>query len=632
LRLEALEDRCVPSTFAVTSADDNAAEHGTLRWAVANAVSGDTILITAALKDTPIVLTQGELLLNQDVSIRGVGNVAEKISGDGLSRVFNIAAGATVSLANLTITGGAGDPGDSTGGDGGAILNNGSLSLDGCTFSGSGADARSVGGYVFAGGAVANNGMLAATDSTFTGNSAFWGGGIFSTGQLTLDNCAVTGNTAIAFFLSFGGSRFYLAGTGGALFNDGGTATLDGCTVSGNSASMTPGSFSFDQTGGIDNTGTLQMTGCTVAGNSGYTGGIGGSGTVIIDSSSFSGNGADSAGTLSATASTFSGDYVGGQGGMVSNCTFASGGLANAFSAMTIGNCSFTDAQVTNGKNAVIGETMTVSGCTFTASRIDNFGTVALDDCTVTASSQAVNNKGFMTLDGCTLTGNRNAIINHELGYSNFATSMRISNCTISDNVGDQGAAILNDDNTVQFGLAATVIIDHCTVSGNSASGDGGAIYNNNGLLIINDSILSGNTAGRDGGAIYNFVAPIFHPFFSDNSIVIMTNSILSGNSAGLDGGGIFNAVDATSGYPGMLTVTGSAFSNNSAGNEGGGIYNEGTATVSSCTFAANSASSGGGIYNFAGAMLTVSGSTFSANTPDAIFGLWIDGGGNTFC
>src|SRR5262249_34251857 len=57
LTIEALEDRCVPSTFAVVKADDNVVEHGTLRWAVANAVSGDTILIAADLKDTPIVLT-----------------------------------------------------------------------------------------------------------------------------------------------------------------------------------------------------------------------------------------------------------------------------------------------------------------------------------------------------------------------------------------------------------------------------------------------------------------------------------------------------------------------------------------------------------------------------------------------
>ena len=40
----------------------------------------------------------------------------------------------------------------------------------------------------------------------------------------------------------------------------------------------------------------------------------------------------------------------------------------------------------------------------------------------------------------------------------------------------------------------------------------------------------------------------------------------------------------------------------------------------------------GGGIYNAGtAAALTVSGSTFSGNSPDAIFGPYTDGGGNTF-
>jgi hypothetical protein len=37
----------VPSTFAVNSLDDNVAEMHTLRWAVAHAENGDTILNTA---------------------------------------------------------------------------------------------------------------------------------------------------------------------------------------------------------------------------------------------------------------------------------------------------------------------------------------------------------------------------------------------------------------------------------------------------------------------------------------------------------------------------------------------------------------------------------------------------------
>ena len=153
-RLEALEDRCVPSTFAVTSADDNVNEKGTLRYAVAQAVNGDTILITPALHGNPIVLTQGELLLNQSVTIKAVGNKPETISGGGASRVFEVADNANVTLSDLAITGGNGaaNNSNSTGfdGDGGGILNFGTLTLTDCTLSGN---------STFTGGGISNGGL-----------------------------------------------------------------------------------------------------------------------------------------------------------------------------------------------------------------------------------------------------------------------------------------------------------------------------------------------------------------------------------------------------------------------------------------------------------------------------------------
>src|SRR5262249_12281762 len=107
-QLEALEDRCVPSTLAVTSSIDDVTQHGTLRYAVAHAASGDTILLAADLAKTLVVLTQGELLLNQDVTIEGLPPNPVTISGGGNSRVFEVAANAHVTLSELTITDGNG--------------------------------------------------------------------------------------------------------------------------------------------------------------------------------------------------------------------------------------------------------------------------------------------------------------------------------------------------------------------------------------------------------------------------------------------------------------------------------------------------------------------------------------------
>jgi hypothetical protein len=68
----------------------------------------------------------------------------------------------------------------------------------------------------------------------------------------------------------------------------------------------------------------------------------------------------------------------------------------------------------------------------------------------------------------------------------------------------------------------------------------------------------------------------------------------------------------------------------------GGAVANFGSMTVASCDVSGNSAygatPEGGGIYNAgAASALTVLNSIFSSNTPDNIFGAYIDGGGNTF-
>jgi hypothetical protein len=67
-----LEERRVPSTLPVTSILDDVTQRGTLRYAVAHATSGDTILMSRALKGAPIVLSHGELLLTRDVTIEAI--------------------------------------------------------------------------------------------------------------------------------------------------------------------------------------------------------------------------------------------------------------------------------------------------------------------------------------------------------------------------------------------------------------------------------------------------------------------------------------------------------------------------------------------------------------------------------
>jgi hypothetical protein len=120
-RLEALEDRTVPSTLTVTSAADDGSA-GTLRAVLAAAQSGDTIRFAHRLDGQTITLTLGQLPVNQSLDIDGPGAGQLTISGNAASRIFDVSAGTAVTIAGLTLA-------DGLATDGAGILNAGTLTL-----------------------------------------------------------------------------------------------------------------------------------------------------------------------------------------------------------------------------------------------------------------------------------------------------------------------------------------------------------------------------------------------------------------------------------------------------------------------------------------------------------------------
>ena len=190
--LQGLEDRCVPSTLVVTRGDDSLTQRGTLRWAVANAQNNDTIVLTGDAYRTEVTLTQGELVLTQQgLTIEGrfgvgkgsAGMPPATISGDHLSRIFEVAGGAQVTLSNLAITDGNGladnPAGNATsdGQGGGVLVDPGAaLTVSDSTLSGNSAYLGGVGG---GGGGIFNYGTATVSGSTLSGNSATYGGGIY---------------------------------------------------------------------------------------------------------------------------------------------------------------------------------------------------------------------------------------------------------------------------------------------------------------------------------------------------------------------------------------------------------------------------------------------------------------------
>ncbi|CAN5185272.1 hypothetical protein BH11PSE11_BH11PSE11_19530 [soil metagenome] len=157
-------------------------------------------------------------------------------------RIFKIINGASLSLNNLTIQNGcARDAGGSIGA-GGAIMNNGALSLVNTTLTNNEA--------VRSGGAIHNDGTLTVTQSTISNNAVTTveagGGGIVNRGTLNVIQSTISGNTTL--------------GAGGAVDN-GNTATFANSTLSGNLAS--------GDGGGIFNRGTTNAYNTTIALNRG---------------------------------------------------------------------------------------------------------------------------------------------------------------------------------------------------------------------------------------------------------------------------------------------------------------------------------------------------------------------------
>jgi hypothetical protein len=219
---------------------------GDFRFAIVHALSGDAITIQVT---GTIELAAGLPAISQNICIKGPGAHLSTVRGVG-SSVFQVDAGASVNLTGFQITGGRGN--------GGGILNRGSLTVNGAVISGNSAgdptngDGTGGGIWNYIGATLVLNGSVVSENSAI-GNlsyAASRGGGIANYGNLTLNNSTVSGNVASQG--SGGGIACPLPGT---------TLTLVNSTISGNSSPGTIGG------GGIDNRGTFTARNSIVAGN-----------------------------------------------------------------------------------------------------------------------------------------------------------------------------------------------------------------------------------------------------------------------------------------------------------------------------------------------------------------------------
>ena len=204
-----------------------------------------------------------------------------------------------------------------------------------------------------------------------------------------------------------------------------------------------------------------------------------------------------------------------------------------------------------------------------------------------------------LTLNGVTIKGGESL---NGGGLFNDAGLLTINDSVVSNNTGQAAGGIWNS--------AGTLIISRSKIRDN-LSGYYGAIWNNGAVLTLTDSTVSGNTSTYyRGGAIVNLAGQ-----------ATLINSSVSGNTSDFAGvGGIWNW--NASGTASLTVINSTISGNTGTGtNYAGGILNEGTLTLSNSTVSGNRhPTSGGGIYNVSGTSTLknsiVTGNTVGANVP----------------
>jgi parallel beta-helix repeat protein len=338
------------------------------------------------------------------------------------------------------------------------------------------------------------------------------------------------------------------------------SATLSDLTISGGYFVGDP--LSNAGGGGIYNSGTVALNRVTLSGNSSFYG------AALYDS-----------GTATMTDCTVTGNNGNGQ------VVFITGQAASVSIVDSNFFANLYDYSVVDITRA---EALTITGTTFHANTCAGVGQVI----------HSFETSEPNTLVGCTISGNPNMA-----GIFSVGASQAVVDCSISGNfigvsvgtVAGYGGSTTIAGTTISgnrgYGgliLRGSSTVDNCSINDNYSPGYGGGVDGGD-TLAMSDCTISGNTALRGGGGIYLSS--------SRGSTSTLTNCTIEGNAV----------VGPNGPYPAR----------------GGGVFNEGTDQLIGCTVTGNSATQGGGVYNY-----TYPGQTFTLGLTDTIVAGNTDGNG----
>ena len=575
--------------------------------------------------DSDIAMTDDEsagfvngVIINKDIVIDGKGHT---ISAEDLGRIFSIGEGFTVTLTNATLINGRAV-------EGGAIYNDGSLTLSDVKLSDNAADSY--------GGAVFNNGELVVSDSVFDSND------IVNRGSASVD---------------YGGAAIYN-------WYDG-TLTVSGSNFTNNIKNYKNGDCLV---GAVATIGDATISDSCFVNNAGRWGGaISASGYLIAG---------DDVNTLTVSGSTFkengglygAGIFVAGSDFTVSDCVFDKN-TAFGKGDMTPNNNNGAAIEVTDTNKAIAG---IITGSNFTNNKAQYGGAIdicegnikitdsifvnnsadveggAIDINTVNGNpevsisgSKFINNSASyggaivnvkdLTVRNTEFVNNTpDAIFNYvgfggnlDLGIENFtdlqnAIGLVTGTLTLNQNV------VMTDDEAANF-VNGVIINKNIRIDGKGHTIDAknlGRIFEiDGGFAVTLTNVTLTNGKADNGGAIYNFGnLDLVHVNFVNNTAkyggaimnyaygLVLDDSTFTNNTAKI-GGAIYNSADC-------FVVGNSTFANNTATSNGGVIFNYGIGfVVGNSTFVNNSAADGAGAILNGGRGFVVGNSTFANNT-----------------
>ncbi len=463
----------------------------------------------------------------------------------------------------------------------------------------------------------ASFGWFTITNGSVTDDN---GGAIYNTASLDLTDCSITNSQAT-------GTGGAAQGSGGGIFNGpGGTVTIDGGVLSGNLA---------DRAGGAIEDASGEAMALSIAG------------------AIFTGNGAGIGSGTTAAPGNGGAIHITGAGGTMidgglfsANSAAAEGGaLWNGSGTMWVGGGVSIDGNTAAGDDASQG-----GGGLFQ----NNGGLLQLDEANVsnnTATGTSGSGGGILVEEDSQLEITDSAIWGNIANRAGGAIELRANTTTTiqSTNLEGNNAGVIpataapGNGGALHITGPGSVSITGGSVTGNMAAREGGGLWNDSGIMTVNDVTIDSNEANGDtaddgGGGVFNNAGTVelIDSRVTNNSALgaagsgggVLTND---GTTLDVNGGTIaFNICNRAGGGvearpESQTNLMNTRFEGNNAGmapavaapGNGGGVHvtGSGNVLVSGGSFTTNTAAAeGGGLWNGSGLMLIQDGASVDNN------------------